>query len=164
MPEPKSLRLKFAAALFALASLMASSTALAGEEDAVTTKLHPALAGIDWTSAPEVVVDLKDHSYDPDEIVLTRGKPYKLILKNVGRVAHDMVGGSLFEESVIALRMVNSDAGRVIADYVNSVYVRSHNRIELWLVPLREGEYSFYCSLPGHREDGMEGFIRIVGP
>lgn len=156
--------MKAAALLFALAALVSPMQALAGEEDAVTTRLHPALAGIDWTAAPEVVVDLKDHSYDPDEIVLTRGKPYKLILKNVGKVAHDMVGGSLFEESVIALRMVNSDAGRVIADYVNSVYVRAHNRIELWLVPLREGEYSFYCSLPGHREDGMEGLVRIVAP
>lgn len=52
----------------------------------------------------------------------------------------------------------------MIADYVNSVYVRSHNRIELWRVPLRGGEYSFYCSLPGHREDGMEGLVRIVAP
>lgn len=142
------------------ALLVVGPLAAAEEEPAV--RMHPALVGIDWATAAEIDVALKDHSYEPDDIRLEVGRPYKLVLRNVGAVAHDMVGGSLFDEKVIALRMVNSNAGRVIADYVNSVYVRSKNNIELWLVPLAPGEYSFFCSLPGHRDDGMEGVVRIV--
>lgn len=143
-------------------TLLAFAAGAAWAEDEPAVRMHPALAGIDWTEVREVEVALKDHSYEPDEIRLKVGQPYKLVLRNVGAVAHDMVGGSLFDEKVIALRMVNSSVGRVIADYVNSVYVRSHNNIELWLVPLKPGEYSFFCSLPGHRDDGMEGIVRIV--
>lgn len=145
-----------------LALLFAFGAAAAAVEDEPAVRMHPALAGVDWTEAAEVEVALKDHSYEPEEIRLVVGRPYKLVLRNVGAVAHDMVGGSLFDEKVIALRMVNSSVGRVIADYVNSVYVRSRNNIELWFVPLKPGEYSFFCSLPGHREDGMEGVVRIV--
>lgn len=134
----------------------------AADADSDGIHLHPALAGIDWSGATEIEIALQDHHYEPEQISLKRGQPYRLVLKNVGAVAHDMVGGSLLNESVIALRMVNSNAGRVLADYVNSVYVRSRNSIELWLVPLKEGEYSFYCSLPGHRDDGMEGVVRII--
>lgn len=161
----RDVRLRVARAIgsmIAAALVFAAPAVGAAGDEPAPGRLHPALAGIDWSTATEIVIDLQDHNYAPDEIQLKRGRPYKLILKNVGRVAHDMVGGTLFEESVIALRMVNSDAGRVVADYVNSVYVRSRYRIELWLVPIREGEYSFYCSLPGHRDDGMEGTVRIV--
>lgn len=155
-----SRRLLVAVAMVLGLGLSAMPAVAAEEEPAV--RMHPALAGIDWTTATEIDVALKDHSYEPDEIRLKVGQPYRLVLRNVGAVAHDMVGGSLFDEKVIALRMVNSNAGRVIADYVNSVYVRSKNNIELWLVPLKAGEYSFFCSLPGHRDDGMEGIVHIL--
>jgi uncharacterized cupredoxin-like copper-binding protein len=142
--------------------MLLAVTAAAFAEDDRPQGMHPALVGIDWAQATRIEVDLGDHLYEPDRITLHKGKPYKLTLNNVGRFAHDMVGGSLFDESVIALRMVNSNAGRVIADRVNSVYVRPKHTIELWLVPLMEGEYSFYCSLNGHREDGMEGTVTIL--
>lgn len=146
-----------------LAALVCIAPAVpAADADSAGVHLHPALVGIDWSGATEIEIALQDHHYEPEQIALKRGQPYRLVLKNVGAVAHDMVGGSLLSESVIALRMVNSNAGRVLADYVNSVYVRSKNTIELWLVPLKEGEYSFYCSLPGHRDDGMEGVVRII--
>lgn len=157
-PFPRFLRRSLIVAALALCAPLAS----AAEDDSAGVPLHPALVGVDWSSATEVEIALQDHHYEPEKISLKIGRPYRLVLRNVGAVAHDMVGGSLLNESVIALRMVNSSAGRVIADYVNSVYVRSRNSIELWLVPLKEGEYSFYCSLPGHRDDGMEGVVRIV--
>jgi uncharacterized cupredoxin-like copper-binding protein len=136
--------------------------ALAGEEAPSAARQHPAVAAADWEALTEVVVALGDHHYEPNEISLKVGRPYKLTLENVGAASHDMVGGSFFEENVIALRMVNSRSGRVMADHINSVYVRPRNTIELWLVPLVAGTYSFYCSLPGHRDDGMEGAVRIV--
>lgn len=123
---------------------------------------HPAIRATDWDATTEIVIELGDHSYAPDELTLQVGKPYKLLLKNVGGVSHDMVGGSLFDEHTVALRMVSSKVGRVVADHIRSVYLRPQNDTELWIVPLKEGEYSFFCSLPFHREDGMEGVVRIV--
>lgn len=139
----------------------------AAEDEPTEPRTHPALVGVDWSTVSEITVELDDHSYEPDEIELKLGQPYKIVLENVGRFAHDMVGegvvgGSLFDESVVALRMINANVGRVMAGSVRSVYVRAKNRIELWFVPLKVGEYTFYCSIKGHREDGMEGVVRIV--
>lgn len=158
---------RFAGALAAALFFSVLGPAHAAEDEPAEQRTHPALAGVDWSTAREIIVALDDHSYEPDEIELKLGQPYKIVLENVGRFAHDMVGddnvgGTLFEESVVALRMVNSKVGRVTAGSVRSVYVRAKNQIELWLVPLKAGEYTFYCSIKGHREDGMEGIVRIV--
>lgn len=125
-------------------------------------KQHPAVLAADWEKTETIVIELGDHIYEPDELKLKVGKPYKLVLRNIGEVAHDMVGGSFFDEHVIALRMVNSRVGRVMADHINSVFIRTNNEAELWLVPIKAGEFTFFCSLPGHRDGGMEGTIHIV--
>jgi uncharacterized cupredoxin-like copper-binding protein len=124
-------------------------------------KPHPAVAAADWRETTEIVLELGDHRYEPNEITLRLGKPYKIVLRNVGNTSHDMVGGSFFDDEVIALRMVSSKAGRVTAQEVTSIYVRSKHDTEVWLVPIREGQYTFYCSLPQHRESGMEGTIKV---
>jgi len=158
------------AALRRCAVRAVSGLLLAAAATAVAYAHHPspnvgaqaAVAAADWSEAIEVVIDLGDHHYAPSEFTLKLGRPYKISLRNVGATSHDMVGGSFFDAEAIALRMVSSSAGRVIADNVNSIYVRPKHDIDLWLVPLKEGEYSFFCSLPGHRDDGMEGVVRVV--
>ncbi len=148
----------------ALATLLALARPAFGAADDPMPegiRQHPAVAAADWDQTIEIVIELGDHHYEPDELTLKVGQPYKLTLKNIGQVAHDMVGGSFFDERVIALRMVNSRVGRVMADHINSIYVRARNDSELWLIPLEAGEYTFFCSLPGHRDGGMEGVVRI---
>lgn len=116
----------------------------------------------DWKNVTEVAIELDDNNYEPSNLTFRLGKPYKLLLKNRGGASHDMVGGSFFDKDVIALYMINSKVGRVTADDVSSIYIRPKNDTEIWFVPIRKGSFSFFCSLPGHREAGMEGEIRIV--
>lgn len=145
-----------------LLAITMSSSAAAAEEEEQVLKLHPALASVNWEEANLTVVDLDDDNYLPREIILKRGMAYRLRLKNIGVKAHDMVGGSFFEEDAIALKMVNTKVGRVTADHINSVYIRPKNEAEVWFVALKVGEFSFFCSIPGHREAGMEGVVKIV--
>ena len=79
-----------------------------------------------------------------------------------GLLSNSFVGGTFFQKDVIALRMVSTKFGRVTADDISSIYIRPKQEAELWFVPLKKGDYSFICTIPGHREDGMEGDIRIV--
>jgi len=148
-----------ATTFFLLAALVHGS-ALAAEINPAL-KLHPAVAAADWGSVKEVVISLGDHHYEPSDITLRLGQPYRLILRNVGNTSHDMVGGSFFNDEVIALRMVSSKSGRVTAREISSIYVRKDHEAELWLVPIKEGEFSFFCSLPQHRDGGMEGIITV---
>lgn len=145
----------------ALLALTLVSPVVAADEEQVL-KQHPALANIKWETAKEIVVDLDDDNYEPAEIVLKRDMAYRLRLKNIGVKAHDMVGGSFFQENAIALKMINTKVGRVTADHINSVYIKPKNEAEIWFVALKVGYFSFFCSIPGHLEAGMEGVIRIV--
>lgn len=142
--------------------LMLSSSAFAVSDEEQVLRQHPALATVKWDTAKEITVNLDDDSYEPGEIVLKRGMPYRVHLKNIGEKSHDMVGGSFFEEEAIALKMVSTKVGRVTADRINSVYIRPKNEAEVWLVALKVGEFSFFCSIPGHRDAGMEGLVKIV--
>lgn len=145
-----------------LLALTMSSSALAADDEEQVLKQHPALVDVKWDEAREIVVELDDDNYEPGNILLRRGMPYRLRLKNIGIKAHDMVGGSFFEENAIALKMVSTKVGRVTADRINSVYVRPKNETEIWFVALKAGEFSFFCSIPSHREAGMEGVIKIA--
>ncbi len=117
------------------------------------------LDAIDWNTAEVIELTLEDHSYDPPDLVLDRNKPYILRLRNVGRVSHDMVGGSFF--SGVAIKMAQNDAGRVVTPVLKSVYIKRGQQMEMWLVPIRAGHYSFFCSIDDHRTLGMEGEITI---
>lgn len=147
-----------------LACGLVASAAQAQVFDDETQRIvqHPAVAAADWGKAVEVQVELHDNTYEPSNLSFRIGQPYILTLKNVGKVSHDMVGGTFFQKDVIALRMVSTKFGRVTADDISSVYIRPKQEAELWFVPLKKGDYSFICTIPGHREDGMEGDIRIV--
>lgn len=144
-----------------LAAGVLAAPAWANDDEQRGLKLNPLVTQVDWSQAKELVVELGDHTYTPNELRLKRGVPYKLMLKNVGGQAHDMVGGTFFSKEVIALRMVNSRVGRVTADNISSIYVRPKNETEIWFLPIKSGTFSFICSLPGHLEAGMEGSVRI---
>lgn len=144
-----------------LPALIATGPAFALTDDfqRIDPKAAHILEGIDWQTATSVEVDLADHDFAPSEMVLERGRPYILTLHNVGAQAHDMVGGSFFQ--AIVVRMANTPSGRIVTPYLKSIYVRSQQRIEIWFVPTRAGKFSFFCSLPGHRDAGMEGTVEI---
>ena len=145
-----------------LLALTMSSSALAADDEEQVLKQHLALVNVKWDAVKEIVVDLDDDNYEPGEILLKRGLAYRLRLKNIGIKAHDMVGGSFFEENAIALKMVSTKVGRVTADHINSVYIKPKNEAEIWFVALKAGVFSFFCSIPSHRESGMEGVIKIT--
>ncbi len=145
---------------FALAVALFAGLARA-DEDTQAMPQHPAIVAADWSKVTTIVIELDDNNYEPSELTLKRGTPYKLVLKNIGKTAHDMVSGSLFDKDVTALRMVNTLVGRVTAENIRSVYIRPKQEAEIWIVPLKAGLYGFFCSITGHREAGMEGGIRI---
>lgn len=114
---------------------------------------------IDWSEAEVVEIRLNDHDFEPSDLVLVRNKPYVFRLRNVGRVSHDMVGGSFF--SGIAIKMAQNDAGRVVTPVLRSVYVKRGQEMEIWFLPIRAGRYNFFCDIDDHRMQGMEGEITI---
>jgi uncharacterized cupredoxin-like copper-binding protein len=144
-----------------LAALGLSGEALAMAEQ--FARIDPAAAAIinsaDWGNPRVVEIELGDHVYTPESFKLERGRATILRLRNVGGHSHDMVGGSLFQ--AIVIRQVQVKAGRVSTPYVRSVYLKPKHEMEIWFVPTVSGKFTFHCSIPGHREEGMEGKVEI---
>ena len=88
-------------------------------------------------SAPAALdVTLADFSLDPNVAEIAAGG--KITLKNTGAVAHDLV----VEGAKSAMVEPGAD-GELVVDGV------------------APGKYTMYCSVPGHREAGMEGTITV---
>lgn len=111
--------------------------------------------GIRWEAAEEVVVELKDNSFVPDEVVFLQGKPYRLVLRNVGDRPHDLVDSQFYHSIVVKAAI--SATGTVHTPHVHSVTVQPKATTTLYFAAVKPGEFGVICSIPGHREDGMEG-------
>lgn len=113
----------------------------------------------DWAAAKVVEVELGDHHYTPSNLTFERNQPTILRLKNIGGVAHDLKGEAFFR-SIVA-KMALSSAGRVVTPYLQSIYIRQRQEMELWFIPVQVGEFPFFCTIGDHQESGMEGKIII---
>jgi uncharacterized cupredoxin-like copper-binding protein len=116
---------------------------------------------IDWETAEVVTVLLEDNIFTPDEITLRQNKPYKIILNNISdSVVHDFVDPSLFHAVVFQKLTVGGTT--ITTPHIHNVKLRPNNQASLYLVPVKAGEYEIFCSIPGHQEDGMEGYVTVL--
>jgi uncharacterized cupredoxin-like copper-binding protein len=88
----------------------------------------------------EVHLKIKEWSFTPNTLQLPAGKPVTLVLDNAGQLDHDVTIPSLG----ISLKAA---AGKSASQT---------------LTPSKSGTFDFLCSIPGHKEAGMQGKV-VVG-
>ncbi len=117
-------------------------------------------AEIDWDQAQTVLIVLDDNIFNPDDVYLKINQPYKLILDNISsRVTHDLVDIDFFHGIVV--HEITVDGTTISTPHIHSIQLSPNGKVAMYLVPIIAGEYEVFCSIPGHREDGMEGYITI---
>lgn len=100
-----------------------------------------------------------DLKFEPSEIRLKVGEPVRLVMENMGAAVHDvtvdempMMGGG---SSGVAHDMGHgTDMG---SGYAMHLAVESHRDGMMEFTPTERGNYTYYCSVEGHREAGMRG-------
>lgn len=97
-------------------------------------------ADTDWASSGGVTVEATEFAFDPEDFSLPADEDVELTLANKGVVEHDIVVEELDDRE-----LVYADAGETVTETVS--------------VPA--GTYSYYCSIPGHRDAGMEGTLTV---
>ena len=143
------------------ASLLLSSSALVAEGGHKDPTLDDLPAGIDWSAAEVITLQLDDDVFVPEEIKFEKNKPYKLILNNISDQAkHDLVDLSFFHSIVI--KRVTVAGVSVNTPHVHNLMLRPNSKANLFFVPITTGEYEVFCSVPDHRENGMESVFNIV--
>ncbi|HEX2097066.1 MAG TPA: plastocyanin/azurin family copper-binding protein [Solirubrobacterales bacterium] len=82
-------------------------------------------------------------AFTEDQISTKAGKDVTLRFSNPQPIGHDAD--------------IEDDGGKVIAD----TEVLTEGEDSATIANLKPGEYTFFCSVPGHREGGMEGTLTV---
>ncbi|HMO44506.1 MAG TPA: cupredoxin family protein [Rubrivivax sp.] len=98
--------------------------------------------------------------FEPERISVQRGDTVRFVLVNQGRLAHEMVLGSVAEMQAHAEQM-RKHPGMAHAE-PNQVSVDPGQTGELVWQFTQAGDADFACLLPGHFEAGMRGQVKVV--
>ena len=91
-------------------------------------------------SSNVITVEGSEFTLNPSEITLNEGETVTIIFKNVGTIAHNFTIGELG---------VATDT------------IPPGETAEITFTPTKSGSFAFWCSVPGHREAGMEGLLGV---
>lgn len=124
----------------ALAAAFAVLMGITGSPDYVRTEAAagPGVAVGDGVAAVTLIAT--EFAYDPPEF--TALEEIEITMDNTGSVFHNLAIEGIPEDEFV----VEADPG-------------ASGSATLALAP---GEYAFFCSVPGHREAGMEGTLVVV--
>ncbi|HEY8414830.1 MAG TPA: plastocyanin/azurin family copper-binding protein [Thermaerobacter sp.] len=105
----------------------------------------------------EIVIVGTDMKFEPAEITVKKGEPVTFVFENKGYQEHDF--------TVDDMQVDIQSPGHTGENPDHAVYLHASpgQRDQATLVPTQEGEFEFYCSIPGHRAAGMSGRL-VVQP
>jgi len=97
----------------------------------------------------------------PDRIAVDEGETVRLVVKNDGRLMHELVIGTRSELDAHAALMKKFPGMEHDEPYM--VHVAPGKTGEIVWTFNRAGEFDFACLIAGHYEAGMTGKIRVNG-
>lgn len=103
-----------------------------------------------------------DMRFHPAKIAVKRGETVRLVVRNAGKIDHELVLGSPKDLKAHAALMRKFPG--MEHDEPNQVKVGPGETREIvWRFP-RSGTVDFACLIAGHFEAGMKGKIKIAAP
>lgn len=143
------------------ALVLASAPVHAHEPESYIANAKEYVDKADWKNMEVVTVTLEEHRFTPRDIKLKAGKAYKIELRNMGEQEHYYTAPEFNRAVAWRKAMVNKQA-EIKAPYFTAFEVASQGgQVDLYLVPVTRGSYPVYCTMPGHREMGMEGTLTV---
>jgi len=110
----------------------------------------------------DVVVDLavRNLRYEPATIEVPAGKTVQINLRNMDGTEHDMTVDGLRVVMMGDLRMAGHHAG-ASADML-AMHMGANGNASVTFRADEKGLYRFYCTLPGHKDAGMIGEMKVI--
>lgn len=103
--------------------------------------------------------------FKPSHLTFETGKAYKLVLKNVDKITHEVSSTGLVERVFTRKVEVLDAKHQMIAEIkgnVREIEIAGGGVVEWFFVPIQPGKNIVVeCELPGHKEAGMVGTITI---
>ncbi len=98
--------------------------------------------------------------FSPDRIEVRQGETVRLVVKNAGKVLHELVIGTRQELDEHAAMMKKHPGMEHDEPYMAHVAAGKTGQL-VWNFN-RAGDFEFACLIPGHYEAGMIGKIRVL--
>ena len=102
-----------------------------------------------------------DMRFSPSNIEVRQGETIRFVLRNNGKLLHEMVIGTAktLEEHAALMRKFPD----MEHDEPHMAHVGAGRKGELVWTFNRAGEFDFACLIPGHYQAGMVGRIKVSG-
>jgi len=100
-----------------------------------------------------------DMRFAPAGVAVRRGETVRFVVRNAGRLKHEMMLGS--EEELVEHAKAMQEHPDMEHDDENAVTVPPGETRELVWRFTRAGRVDFGCLVPGHYEAGMKGHVRV---
>jgi len=108
-----------------------------------------------------IAIDMSDKMrFSPAEITVRQGDTIRFVVRNKGKMLHEMVIGTMDELNAHA-EMMRKHPGMEHADPYMS-HVGAGKKQELVWQFTKAGDFYFACLIPGHFEAGMVGKIKVT--
>lgn len=121
----------------------------------------------DTPRATLTTVTATEFAFAPAELTLQVGPHAAVRLQNRGQLLHDWTVDAIPATAVTATGAEHSSgAGHSIAPAGTvplHVTADRGKSADVSFTPTQAGEYTFYCTVPGHREAGMRGRLLVRG-
>ncbi|GJM40258.1 MAG: hypothetical protein DHS20C20_05400 [Ardenticatenaceae bacterium] len=125
----------------------------------------------DPTPVPPVSLGLTatDIAFDITRLAVMAGQPVRLTLNNEGALEHDFsimempVAGDVRADEVEA-EMPGHDMGSMEEEPEIHVAAPMNGSNTIEFTPSESGEYTYFCTVAGHKEAGMVGTLVVQAP
>lgn len=129
---------------------------------AISTDEHPwGREGDPRKASRTIAVNMADTMrYSPSEVKVKRGSTVKFVVRNTGKVMHEMVIGTQEELAKHAEVMKKHPGMEHDAPYM--AHVSPGKKEEITWIFDKPGTFMYGCLIPGHWEAGMKGTIVVA--
>ena len=134
-------------------SVLAAGAALAAcaPADQIKDKLALTFTGcadkrptdVNWSAARTFDVTIRQDEFQPMVIGLVRDRPYVLHIRNGDSGAHSFRSPAFFRQAAVAEVIVDGQSSPLGGECITGVSVPAKGSVEIRLVALLEGRYSF---------------------
>ena len=117
-------------------------------------------AGVVSKASRTVTVEMADNMrYTPSEIQVKKGETIRFVVKNVGKVSHEMSLGTE-KELLEHLEQMKKFPG-MEHDEPSKITLKPGMQGEIVWQFTKAGAVNFACLMPGHYEAGMKGQVKV---
>lgn len=111
---------------------------------------------------PDMVVELamRNLRYDPGSLEVPSGKTVRINLRNMDGTEHDMQVDGLRVEKVGNAQMSGHHAGTAVG--MVAMHTVANGSASIMFRTDQKGVFRFYCTLPGHKDAGMLGELKVI--